>query len=591
MSRKEESEPRFRSEVMKNGPVKAAARAMLRGMGLDDEDIAQPFVGVVSTQGEMSPCNTRLAGIADHVRRGVYRGGGTPREFTTVSVSDGLVNGHSGMHFSLMSREIIADSIEIVMRAHQYDALFCIGACDKNFPGMMMALTRLNVPGAFMNGGPALPGRYQEEPVEVKTVGEYTGKLIAKQCSEDELEDVSRKAWPAPGCCAGQFTANTMGMIAEVLGFAPLGSSSIPAVYSQREAMARQAGRDLMKVVESNFPLPRDLVTRKSLENACAAVAATGGSTNAALHIPAIANEAGIEFTIDDVAEVFERTPLITHLSPSGPYLVPDLHEVGGVPVVLRQLLDGGFLHGDCLTLSGATLAEALADAPAPDGRVVVPVTAPRSAAGGLSVLRGNLAPGGAVIKNAGIERTEFRGPARVFESEEACLQAVVADDINDGEVIVIRNEGPVGGPGMRELVTVTALLYGMGKGETTALVTDGRFSGASRGFSVGYVTPEAAADGLIGLVEDGDPIDINLTERSITLDVADEVLEQRRVERPQVPLKPITHGGYAEKYVASVGPATRGAVTHSGSVHWPNEAEGRADKREPEPAQEKIAV
>jgi len=574
MSKDGSTKTRLRSEVMKTGPVKAAARSMLRGMGLDDDDIAQPFVGVVSAHGEMSPCNTRLADISDHVRRGVYRGGGTPREFTTVSVSDGLVNGHSGMHFSLMSREVIADSIEVVMRAHQYDALFCIGACDKNFPGMMMALTRLNVPGAFMNGGPALPGRYEDEPVEIKTVAEYTGKLIARQCSEDDLEGVSRKAWPAPGCCAGQFTANTMGMVAEVLGFAPLGSSSVPAVYSHRQALARQAGRTLMKVVEKNFPLPRDLVTRESLENACAAVAATGGSTNAALHIPAIANEAGLEFTIDDVAVVFERTPLITNLSPSGPYLVPDLYEIGGIPVVLRQLLEGGFLHGECLTLTGETLAEALADAPDADGKVVLPVSAPRSAAGGLSVLRGNLAPGGAVIKNAGIERTEFRGPARVFESEEECLQAVVGDTINDGEVIVIRNEGPVGGPGMRELVTVTALLYGMGKGETTALVTDGRFSGASRGFSVGYVTPEAAADGLIGLVMDGDPININLTDRSITLEVSDEQIEQRRSAMPGRRVNPIVNGGYAEKYVASVGPATRGAVTHSGAVRWANEAE-----------------
>lgn len=576
MSNNNQSPRRFRSDVMKTGPVKAAARAMLRGMGLSDEDIAQPFIGVVSTQGEMSPCNTRLKDIAEHVQRGIYREGGTPRDFTTVSVSDGLVNGHSGMHFSLMSREIIADSIEIVMRAHQYDGLFCIGACDKNFPGMMMALTRLNVPGAFLNGGPALSGNYQGNPVEVKTVAEYTGKLIARQSTEEELEAVSRKAWPTPGCCAGQFTANTMGMIAEVLGFAPLGSSTIPAVYSQRQAIARQAGRQLMEVVRANYPLPRDLVTRKSLENACAAVAATGGSTNAALHIPAIANEAGIEFTIDDVAAVFERTPLITHLSPSGPYLYADLHEAGGVPVVLKQLLIGGFLHGDCLTLSGQSLTDALADAGEPDGKVVVPIATPRLASGGLSVLRGNLAPGGAVIKNAGLERRHFRGPARVFESEEHCLEAVVGNDINDGEVIVIRNEGPVGGPGMRELVTVTALLAGMGKSETTALVTDGRFSGASRGFSVGYVTPEAAADGLIGLVQNGDMIEIDLDSKNLTLDVDESLLSDRRQQRGQPALKSIVHGGYAEKYISSVGPATRGAVTHSGGVQWLNEAESK---------------
>ncbi len=568
--------PPYRSNVMKSGPVKAAARAMLRGLGLDDEDIAQPFVGVVSSHGEMSACNMRLNEVSEQARWGIYRGGGTPREFNTISVSDALVNGHSGMHFSLMSREVIADSIELVVRAHQYDGLMCIGACDKNFPGMMMALTRLNVPGAFLNGGPALPGRFRDERVEIKTVAEYTGKLIARQCDEEELEAVSRAAWPASGCCAGQFTANTMGMVAEVLGFAPLGSSTIPSVHSQRRAMARKAGRQLMAAVEANYPLPRELVTRESLENACAAVSATGGSTNSVLHIPAIANEAGIAFSVDDVAAVFERTPLITHLSPSGPYLYSDLHEVGGVPVILKQLLAGGYLHGDCPTLDGRTLAEALAEAPEPDGKVVMPVTQPRTAAGGLAVLKGNLAPDGAVIKTAGLERKSFTGPARVFESEEACLKSVLADDIREGEAVVIRNEGPVGGPGMREMVTVTALLYGMGKGESVALITDGRFSGASRGFSVGYVTPEAARGGLLALVEDGDIINIDLEANSLTLNVEDATLAARRAayERGDPSGKAfMSQSGYAQKYVASVGPATHGAVTHAGNVYWPNEA------------------
>ena len=575
--KKSTDRPPYRSTVMKSGPVKAAARAMLRGLGLDDEDIAQPFVGVVSSHGEMSACNMRLSEVSEQARWGIYRGGGTPREFNTISVSDALVNGHTGMHFSLMSREVIADSIELVVRAHQYDGLMCIGACDKNFPGMMMALTRLNVPGAFLNGGPALPGRFRDQPVEIKTVAEYTGKLIAKQSDEEELEAVSRAAWPASGCCAGQFTANTMAMIAEVLGFAPLGSSTIPSVYSQRRAMARRAGRQLMAAVEANFPLPRDLVTRKSLENACAAVSATGGSTNAVLHIPAIANEAGIEFSVDDVAAVFERAPLITHLSPSGPYLYSDLNEVGGIPVVMKQLLAGGYLHGDCLTLDGITLEEALADAPDADGRVVMPVTQPRTAAGGLAVLKGNLAPDGAVVKTAGLERLQFTGTARVFESEEACLERVLADDINDGEVVVIRNEGPVGGPGMREMVSVTALLYGMGKGESVALVTDGRFSGASRGFSIGYVTPESALGGPIGLVEDGDTIHIDATQKTLTLDVDEATLAARRArgERGDPSGKAyMKASGYAQKYVASVGPATHGAVTHAGNVHWPNEAE-----------------
>ncbi len=566
--------PPFRSEVMKSGPVKAFARAMLRGMGLDDEDIAQPFIGVVSSHGEMSACNIRLSEISDHASNGIYRGGGTPRKFNTISISDALVNGHTGMHFSLMSREVIADSIEIVMRGHQYDGLLCIGACDKNFPGMMMALTRLNVPGAFLNGGSTLPGRFQGKDIEIKTVGEYTGKWIMKQASEEEVEDAARVAWPVSGCCAGQFTANTMGMIAEVLGFAPLGSSTIPSVHSQRWAMARRAGRTLMKVVEDNFPLPRDLVTRESLENACAATAATGGSTNAVLHIPAIANEAGIEFTIEDVAAVFERTPLITNLSPSGPYLYPHLHEVGGVPVVLKQLLQGGFLHGDCLTLTGELLKDAIADAPDPDGKVVVPITSPRSTGGGLTILKGNLAPDGAVIKNAGIERTHFSGPAQVFESEEQCMQSLLENKIEDGSVVVIRNEGPVGGPGMRELVTITAFLQGMKK--DVALVTDGRFSGASYGFCIGYVTPEAARGGLIALVEDGDTITIDINSKTMTLEVGEEVLEQRRsVERGDPSGKAhMVSGGYPQKYIASVGPANRGAVTHSGNVNWLNEAE-----------------
>ena len=567
----------YRSDVMKKGPFKAAARAFLRGMGLDDGDIAQPFVGVVSTQGEMSPCNVRLKEIADQAVRGVYRGGGTPREFSTISVSDGLVNGHSGMHFSLMSREVIADSIEIVVRAHQYDGLLCIGACDKNFPGMMMALGRLNLPGAFLNGGPAIPGRHEGKKVEIKTVAERTGQMVAGEATVEELESLSRKAWPASGCCAGQFTANTMGMIAEVLGFSPLGSSTIPSVYSERQAMARRAGRQLMKAVKANYPLPRDLITRKSLENACAAVSATGGSTNSVLHIPAIANEVGIPFSNEDVAAVFERTPLITHLSPSGPYLYSDLHEVGGVPVVLKQLLEGGCLHGDCLTLDGRPLAEVLPDYPDPDGDVVVSIASPRTPGGGLRILRGNLAPEGAVIKVAGLDRDSFDGTARVFESEEHCLQSVLAGDIEDGDAIIIRNEGPVGGPGMREMVTVTALLYGMGKGETTALITDGRFSGVSRGFCIGYVTPEAALGGLLALVENGDRICIDLNAQTLHLDVDDAVLAERRAVYQPTDRSGkgyMVKAGYAQKYIATVGPASHGAVTHSGNLHWPQEGE-----------------
>jgi dihydroxy-acid dehydratase len=443
---------------------------------------------------------------------------------------------------------------------------------------MMMAMTRLNVPSAFLNGGPAIAGKWQGNDVEIKTVAEYTGKFFAKQTDADILESVSRAAYPAAGCCAGQFTASTMAMIAEVLGFAPLGATSMPAVFSQRKAIARATGRRLMTMVKDNYPLPRDLVTRKSLENACAAVAATGGSTNAALHIPAIANEAGIDFDIDDVAKVFKRTPLIAHLSPSGPYLYPDLHAVGGVPVVLKVLLDGGFLHGDCLTLSGQTLSEALADVPAPDGKVVTTLANARSMEGGLTILRGNLAPDGAIIKAAGLSVRKFSGPARIFENEEACLQALMANDINDGEAIVIRNEGPKGGPGMREMVSVTALLYGMGKGETTALITDGRFSGASYGFCIGYITPEAACDGPIAYLEAGDIIDIDVDRGSIDHRLDEPTLRARMARgRPSDPSGKdiIARTGVAQKYVACVGPATKGAVTHSGNTHWKHEITG----------------
>jgi len=568
----------YRSSAMKDGPLKAAARSMLRGMGLDDEDIAQPFIGVCSSAGEMSPCNTPLQTLADEAYKGIYRGDGTPRSFTTISVSDALVNGHTGMHFSLISREIIADSIETVMRAHQYDGLFCLGGCDKNFPAMMMAMTRLNVPAAFLNGGPAIAGNWRDEKAEIKTVAEFTGKFFAGQTDANTLETLSRAAYPAEGCCAGQFTASTMAMIAEVLGFAPLGSTSMPAVHSQRKAIARRAGRRLMDMVKANFPLPRDLVTRKSLENACAAVAATGGSTNAVLHIPAIANEAGIKFDIDDVAGVFKRTPLLTHLSPSGPYLYPDLHEIGGVPVVLKELLRGGYLHGDCLTLDGITLTEALSSAPEVDNAIVMSLDNARSPEGGLMILRGNLAPSGAVIKTAGLSTRQFTGKARIFENEETCLQALMANQLNDGDAIIIRNEGPKGGPGMREMVSVTALLYGMGKGETTALITDGRFSGASHGFCIGYVSPEAACDGPIAFIKDGDTIHIDLDQASLNHAVSDNDMAERiAAGRPNDPSGKdiIARTGVAQKYVACVGPATEGAVTHAGNVHWKHEITG----------------
>ncbi len=574
MSKNNIPENQRRSALFKSGPLRSAQRTFLRGMGLDNEDIERPFVGVVSTQGEMSPCNTKLKDLAEQAKFGIYGNGGTPREFNTISVSDGLVNGHSGMHFSLISREVIADSVEVVMRAHQYDALFCIGACDKNLPAMMMAMVRLNVPAIFLNGGAAIPGTHKGERVEIKTMAEGLGRYVKQEMSAEALEAVSRDAWPAPGCCPGQFTANTMGMVAEILGLSLLGSSAIPAVYSQRLAVARQSGQALMQVVNGKGPLPRELVTRKSLENACAAVAATGGSTNAVLHIPAIANEAGIEFDINDIADVFARTPLIANLSPTGPYLIKDLHDVGGFPVVFKELLRGGYLHGDCLTITGDTLAEALVDAPAPDGQVVLTIDKPRSESGGLVVLKGNLCPEGSVLKCAGMEVTHQTGIARVFTSEEACIKALLGGEIKPGMAVIIRGEGPKGGPGMRELVTVTALICGLGMEESVFLLTDGRFSGASRGFCIGYVTPEAALGGPIALIQDGDTLEVDLVAREVNLRISDEEWQQRSEVLQQQPFKPnlIASTGVASKYIQSVGPASKGAVTHKGGTEWPFE-------------------
>ncbi len=574
MSSNKQLQNQRRSALFKNGPLRAAQRGILRGMGLDDDDIYRPFVGVVSTQGEMSPCNMKLRDQAEQAKLGIYGAGGTPREFNTISVSDGLVNGHSGMHYSLISREVIADSVEVVVRAHQYDALFCIGACDKNFPAMMMAMVRLNVPAIFLNGGPTIPGTHKGERVEIKTMAESLGRYVKKDMTAEELESLSRDAWPTPGCCPGQFTANTMGMVAEILGLAMLGSSSIPAVYSQRLAVARQSGQLLMQTLNNEGPLPRQLVTRKSLENACAAVAATGGSTNAALHIPAIANEAGIEFDIDDIAEVFARTPLISNLSPSGPYLIKDLHDVGGFPVIFKELLRGNFLHGDCLTATGQVLSQALADAPAPDGDVVLSIDKPKSSSGGLVVLKGNLCPQGSLLKCAGLEAKKHTGTARVFTCEEDCIKAVVGGEIQPGMTIIIRGEGPKGGPGMRELVTVTALLYGLGMGENVTLITDGRFSGVSRGFCIGYVTPEAAIGGPLALVKDGDTIEVDVDAAEVNLRISDEEWRARESEQANIPAdnKLIASTGVASKYIQSVGPASKGAITHKGGKDWPFE-------------------
>ena len=563
---------RFRSATIREGTIRATTRSFLHALGQDDEDIERPHIGVFHTGGEMSPCNLNLRDQAQHAKTGIYAGGGTPHECPVVSVSDGLTMAHSGMRFSLISRELIADSVEASTRGHQWDGIFAIGACDKNLPGLMMGMVRCNVPSVFVHGGSALPGQMpgpDGRDLNVVDTYETIGKVLAGSATPDELDAMSRACLPTAGACAGQFTANTMGMVSEALGLAPVGSSMVPAVFSERAPLMRRAAKTLMKAVMGDSPLPRDIVTRKALENACAVVSATGGSTNAALHIPAIAHEAGIKFHLDDVAEVFARTPLIADLRPGGQYLARDVFYIGGAGVILRTLLDQGYLHGDALTFTGRTLAEEVADAPRPDGRVVRAAGNPITQDGGLAVLKGNLCPDGALLKTAGLKTLVHRGPARVFDSEEQAQAAVQNQRYQAGDVIVIRNEGPKGSPGMREMLGITALLYGQGMGDKVALLTDGRFSGATRGLCIGYAGPEAADGGPIAALRDGDLIAIDARDaaRRITVELSAEEIVRRLAGREVN--AGVARGGLLEKYALTVRPGHQGAVTHSGAVTW----------------------
>jgi dihydroxy-acid dehydratase len=568
-----EQPPRkFRSATIYEGTIRATTHSFLHALGQDEEDIARPHVGVFHTGGEMSPCNLNLREQAQHAKTGIYAAGGTPHECPVVSVSDGLTMAHSGMCFSLISRELIADSVEASVRGHQWDGIFGIGACDKNLPGLMMGMVRCNVPSVFVHGGSALPGQMpgvNGRDLNVVDTYETIGKVLASDATQDELDAISRACLPTAGACAGQFTANTMGMVSEALGLAPIGSSMVPAVFSERAPLLRRAAKTLMAAVMGDAPLPRDIVTRQALENACAVVSATGGSTNAALHIPAIAHEAGIRFHLDDVAEVFARTPLIADLRPGGQYLARDMFYIGGAGVVLRELLRTGHLHGDVLTYTGRTLAQELATANAPDGQVVRTVEQALSLDGGLAVLKGNLCPDGALLKTAGLKTLVHRGPARVFESEEQAQAAVQAMRYQPGDVLVIRNEGPKGSPGMREMLGITALLYGQGMGDKVALLTDGRFSGATRGLCIGYAGPEAADRGPIAALRDGDivTIDARPEARSILVQLSDAELAKRLAELPAVAAA--ARGGLLEKYALTVRSSHQGAVTHSGAVHW----------------------
>lgn len=559
---------RFRSATIYDGLVRATTRSFLLGLGMDEDEIQRPHVGVFHTGGEMSPCNLNLREQAQHAKTGIYAAGGMPHECPVVSISDGLTMAHSGMRFSLISRELIADSVEASTRGHQWDGIFAIGACDKNLPGLIMGIVRCNVPGVFVHGGAAIPGQVEGRDVNVVNTYETIGKVLAGAASTEDLATMSHSCLPTAGACAGQFTANTMGMVSEALGLAPIGSSMVPAVFSERAPLMRRAAKQLMAAVMGEAPLPRDIVTRKALENACAVVSATGGSTNAALHLPAIAHEAGIKFHLDDVAEVFARTPLIGNLSPGGQYLARDVYYVGGAQVIMQELLQKGFLHGDALTWTGRTLAEELAGANPPDGRVVRTVEDALSRDGGLAVLKGNLCPDGALLKVAGLQTLVHSGPARVFECEEEAQEAVQKRRYEAGDVIVIRNEGPKGSPGMREMLGITALLYGQGMGDKVALLTDGRFSGATRGLCIGYAGPEAAAGGPIAALRNGDRIHIDArpTARSIAVDLSPaEIALRLQALAP----RPAPRGGLLEKYAATVRPGHQGAVTHSGGVVW----------------------
>ena len=553
--------PILPSRVTVEGLDRAPHRAFLRSLGVQGADLAKPFVGVASTDGRVTPCNALLGEFAREACAGVRAAGGVPFDFASISVADSMSMNHAGMRYSLVSRELFADGVEAVVRGHAYDALVAFAGCDKTLPGMMMAMVRLNLPAVFVYGGAALPGRWQGRDVTVLDTYEGVGAVMAGDMPQAQLDELEAVCLPTLGSCPGQFTANTMAMVSETLGLAQPGTATLPAVAEGRRGAAREAGAEVMRLLREGGPLPRELVTRKSIENACAAVAATGGSTNAALHLPAIAHEAGIRFDLDDFARVARRTPLIADMKPGGRYLAKDLHAAGGVYSVLKELLRRGALHGDCLTLSGGTLEQALAGRGAADGEVVR--REPLSPNGGLVVLKGNLCPDGGLIKVAGLKSLAFDGRARVFDSEEACAAQVRARKLRPGDVLVIRYEGPRGGPGMREMLGVTALIYGQGLGEKVALVTDGRFSGATRGMMIGYVSPEAASGGPIALVRNGDRITIDARQGTATLHVTKAELAARR--RAWKAPRRAKLSGVLEKYAQLVGPANRGAVTHSG--------------------------
>ncbi len=553
------------SRYTTQGPERAPHRSYLYAMGLGEKQINAPLVGVATTWNEAAPCNITLARQAQIVKKGVAAAGGTPREFTTITVTDGIAMGHQGMKSSLVSREVIADSVELTMRGHCYDALVGLAGCDKSLPGLMMAMVRLNVPSVFIYGGSILPGKYNGRDVTVVDVFEGVGKLAAGNMTEAELKKLEQVACPSGGSCGGQFTANTMACVSEAIGLALPGSAGMPAPYESRDVFCFDSGEAAMRLIKDRIR-PRDIVTRKALENAAAVVAATGGSTNGALHLPAIAHEIGIDFDLHAVGKIFKRTPYLADLMPGGKYTAKDLYEAGGVEMVMKTLLEGGFLHGDCMTVTGKTVAENLKKVKfRKDQDVVYHYSKPLRKEGGVVTLKGNLAPEGAIVKVAGMTNLKFSGPARCFDSEEECFAAVSAKKYKHGDVLVIRYEGPKGGPGMREMLSTTAALYGQGVGDKVALITDGRFSGGTRGFCIGHVGPEAAVGGAIALLKDGDIITINAVKATISVNLTEKELATRRAKWK--PRKNDYQSGALWKYAATVGSAEQGAVTHPGGA------------------------
>lgn len=554
-------DPKHKSKTISEGADKTANRAMLRAMGLGDQDMLQPWIGVATVWSEATPCNVNLDEQGLAVAEEIKKHGATPRRFNTISVSDGIGMGHEGMKASLISREVIADSVELMMRAHCYDALVGVAGCDKSLPGMLMAMARLDVPAVFLYGGTIMPGQYKGKDVTIQDAFEAAGAYAAGTITAEELHDIECAVCPGAGACGGQYTANTMACVAEALGMAVPGSSGPPAESPDRGSVLQQVGEAIVTALKSGLK-PSDILTKKAFENAIAIGAATGGSTNVALHIPAIAHELGIEITLDDVQRVSERTPTLADLRPGGRFVMLDLYKVGGVPAVLKSMLDAGCLHGDCITINGKTMAENLKDVVIPTGQEVVRTLENAVApTGGLAIVRGNLAPDGGVIKTAGVKKLSQTGPARVFDCEEDTMAAVQRREIQRGDIVVIRYEGPKGGPGMREMLGVTAAIVGQGLGYDVALLTDGRFSGATRGLMVGHVGPEAMDGGPIALVRNGDIITLDAERGILSVDLSDEELARRKAEWK--PIEPRYTMGALAKYARTVGPASRGAVTH----------------------------